>query len=275
MTTIHFAGINTRPLAAVAEGHAILMSYADVIRSPGWWQREMLPRLERGAYPSVILDSGAFTVISQGIRIDVHEYASFAREHGALFDIVANLDDIAGDCEQSRRNLDILRRARVPAIPVFHQDEDWAELHAMSDEPRIGVGFARKPGGRLKYPDAVNRAWLDVFFQQTEVPTHGFAMTRLGMTHGYPFATTDSTTWIQEANALMRRNPGGEPVRPHGLGGDLATHFEAFDRRACQALTLRSYTPQGQTWPALRRHVEDESRGQARTVLRRLVQEAA
>ena len=85
---IHFAGINTTPLASATEGRDILVSYADVIRQPGWWERELKPRLEAGRYRSVILDSGAFTVISQGIVIDVESYAAFAAEHQDLFDVV-------------------------------------------------------------------------------------------------------------------------------------------------------------------------------------------
>ena len=69
MSSSHFAGINRVEMAEAAIGHPILVSYADFQESPSIW--EMLrPRIERGDFTSVILDSGAFTELSQQALID-------------------------------------------------------------------------------------------------------------------------------------------------------------------------------------------------------------
>jgi len=281
-TTVHFAGVNTEALCAATEGRAILVSYADVLRRPGWWTRSLLPRLEAGAYSSVILDSGAFTVLSAGLRIDVSDYARFAAEYGHLFDQVVGLDDIAGELSTTWRNQAELEAAGVDAMPVFHQGEPWAVLdHYLARYGAVGVGFARKPGGRLAHSQADNHAFLVEVFARRDacgrsVRLHGFAMTRWAEA-GFAFDTTDSTTWIAEYRALSKIAPEGVTTveGDHGVAGELADVLAWYGRREMLELALDSYAPgdgpelsadeleEWGTW------IERDARGQARTVVRR------
>jgi hypothetical protein len=201
MTILYFAGLNTTPFAEALEGRYVLVSYADVIRRPGVWKNEILPRLQSHTHSGcdrcyrAILDSGAFTELSTpGFHVDVREYARFAYEHRRLFDTTVNLDDIRGNIRRSERNLRILRDHGVDALPVFHQGEPWRVLDRMiAKHGYIGVGFQRPIRGA--------RDFLVEFFERAgDVRVHGFGMTRWA--REFPFHSADSTTWIAEFRAL-------------------------------------------------------------------------
>ncbi len=281
---VHFAGINTRPLSAATLGRDILISYADVLRSAYWWT-EMKAALEAGRYRSVILDSGAFTVRSdEGFTVDIDRYVAFCVEHQHLFDTVVGLDDIGGDLAATWGNQAMLEAAGIDALPVYHQDEPWAVLEAYLDRyDRIGVGFARKPGGALAHPRRENAEFLREFFRRVRARegkwVHGFAMTDWA-NKGWPFNSVDSTTWIYEYRALRRQEPyEAEKARPtciHAVSGDLANLLDWYEDAELMEITLDSYDP-----PALRGEadaddvaeftawIEEDGRGQARTVFRR------
>ena len=284
MTRIHFAGVNTALLAAATEGRPVLVSYADILRRPGWWERELLPRLRRGAYPSVILDSGAFTVISTGLRIDAAEYARFAREYRDLFDAIVNLDDIAGDLATTWRNQATLESAGLDVMPVYHQGEPWAVLeHYLDRHEQIGVGLARNAGGRLAYGRAANAKFLREVFRRIRgraraVRVHGFGLTRWT---GFPFDTVDSTTWIAEYRGLRALEPYDDeksaPTTTHGVAGDLANVTDWYTDAQLLELSLDSYAPTRESAGEIDADrlaeftdwIENDARGQARTVFRR------
>lgn len=256
MTFRCFAGSNTPTLTEPLVGRPILVSYADVRGRRSWWNNTLRLLLEAKAFPFVVLDSGAFAVQSSGISIDVEAYAAFAAEFQGLFDVVVNLDSIAGDLEESRRNLATLRAAGVRAIPVFHEGEPVEELEAMLEESDfIGLGFARV-GPRLKNKAPERRRWLEETFERVgaRAKIHGFAMTRHA--DEFPFYSVDSTTWISEYRGLRDRAPGEPVTKTHGVGGELAT------------LAVGSYDePSG--WTKAAPEIERDSKGQARTALRR------
>ena len=270
MTHIHFAGLNTANLADDLEGHDVLISFADVMRRPGVWEREMLPRLRAGKYRRVILDSGAFTVISTpGFHVSVEAYGDFAVEHADLFDVVVNLDDIAGDLKTTQRNQRHLEALGLTVMPVFHQGEPWSVLARYCERyDEIGVGFARKPGGKLV---GGCREFLDAFFRRVPkgVQVHGFGMTKWAVSHGYPFHSVDSTTYIAEYRALVHAELGSDPKRREGTSNGLRKRLQKIGRDRVMKLVLRSYHQPKRRAFAASRYVERNSAGQARTVLRR------
>jgi hypothetical protein len=287
-TTTHFAGVNTARLAAATEGRPVLISFADIVRRPGVWANEILPRLRRRAWPSVILDSGAFTVISTPqFRIDAQAYAAFAAEHRDLFDVIVNLDDIAGNLATTHANQATLEAAGVSALPVFHQGEDWSVLEGyLADHDHVGVGFARKPGGRLAHTTTENEAFLVEFFERVgdRARVHGFAMTSW-VKKGFAFGTVDSTSWIAEYMAVRRLAPYDEDAgalktvvvpREIFVAGDLANMIQHHGPDELLSLVVDSYAPEGfdlglddDDLPGVVASIEDDSRGQARTVFRR------
>lgn len=259
MNGIHFAGLNTSRLAAALEGRQVLVSYADVVRRPGVWEREILPRLRAGVYSSVILDSGAFTELSDpSFHVSIEAYGAFALEHAELFDVIVNLDDIRGDLKRSQRNQAYLEGLGLDVLPVFHQSEPWSELERLVERyDYIGIGFQRPITGA--------RQWLDEVFSRVagRARIHGFGMVRWEVA-GYPFATTDSTTWIAEFRAL--RVDLDSRKSPHGLRGRLARWAASKPLERLVELVLDSY--QGPVaWAPVASN--GNAKGQALTVLRR------
>lgn len=218
MTILYFAGLNTAPFAQALEGRFVLVSYADVIRRPGVWKNEILPRLKGHTHSGcdrtyrAVLDSGAYTELSTpDFHVDIRKYARFAREHRKLFDVVVNLDDIRGNVRRSARNLRILQDHGLDALPVYHQGEPWRLLERMvAQHPYIGVGFQRPIRGA--------RDFLTEFFERAgDVRVHGFGMTRWASE--FPFYSADSTTWIAEFRALKTDTRGrlGRYLRQLGV----------------------------------------------------------
>lgn len=268
-TRPHYAGLNTAKFARALEGHAVLISYADVVRRPGVWANEILPRLEAGLYVEPILDSGAFTELTTpGFHVDVEAFAAFVREHGHLFDQIITLDDIQGDLATTWRNTQRLEELTGGRefIPVFHGREPFEVLHHYCQRfGRVALGFARDLGriakdqGEGHDPESWLRQALEIV-ESYGCHVHGLGMTRYALKLGHGrLDTTDSTTWIAEFCALR----SAKWVE----GGPALSLLEGLADAALAKLAILSLTGSGG---------DDEteelvvgSRGQARTSLRR------
>lgn len=269
-TRPHFAGLNTAFLAEVLVGHPVLISYADIIRRPGVWTKEILPRLERGDYVAPILDSGAFTELTTpGFTVSVEAYATFIADFGHLFDQVVTLDDIRGDLARTWKNTAELMKTGAEIIPVFHGREPFEVLEMYCRKfGRVGLGFARDRGRISKdQGHGMNpAAWLEKALDICEaagVEIHGFGMTRYALSLGHGrLTTTDSTTWIAEFCALQKTK--GD----HGVKGAAQALIDAMPRSAVALFTIASYAGAG-ACQAMDQLLAD-SWGQARTVFRRM-----
>ena len=275
MVRIYFAGLNTAKFAAVLEGQDVLVSYVDIVRRPGVWADEIKPRLERGVYRSVILDSGAFTELTEKARnakdiaegrkprhakpwhTDLVEYGRFCVEHGELFDEIVTLDDIEGDVELTRANTDYLEGLGVSVVPVFHQGEAWDVLEDyVARYDRVALGVQRVNGNPA--PGAF--AWTSEALERipSSVSVHGLGMTRFAKRLPR-MATTDSTTWIAEFRGVRKTEAGTHYCR-HPLVREL-------DDWGRLVLVVRSYSEPVR--PIVADVPDAVAKGQGRTVLYR------
>ncbi len=278
MTRVHFAGLNTSPIAALLEGHPVLVSYADIIRRPGVWAREILPRLEAGKYPAPILDSGAFTELRDPtFHVDIVEYSEFVLQYGSLFDQIITLDDIGGDLTRTWNNTAYLLDDVAgidgigTVIPVFHGREPFEVLeHYCQRFDRVALGFARDMGriskdqGNGLGEDAWLTRALDIC-ASAGVTVHGLGMTSYALKRGHDrLDTTDSTTWINEKCALSADS------KAHGTRGIARRLIDGLTKHQHGQLAIRSYTAIGNGQAPS--ELIDASWGQARTVFRRYSQ---
>lgn len=183
MTKAYFAGINTKRIAEAAEGHPVLVSFASMLDShKGVIEREVLPRLQAGVYDSSILDSGAFTELSERAKsakklaktldipvdeltadhwqiakadafkrfnVSIDAYIAFCLEYGSLFTSIVTLDDIQGDLAVTWNNTKAMLDAGLDPVVVFHGREPFDVLrHYVSKFKRVGLGFFREPSGK-------------------------------------------------------------------------------------------------------------------------------
>lgn len=209
--TTYLAGLNTRTLLEAAHGHHVLVSFADIKRRPFLWE-ELRKRLERGEFPGVILDSGAFTELSERkkgreFKVSVEEYGAFAAANARYFEWVTNLDDIEQDVERSNRNQAYLEGLGLQVVPVYHEGEAPEQLALVIEAARRNGGRlalgAQRPKGSLR-PTKV-REFLRAILPQIpgDLAVHGFGFVRYAA-EGFELDSADSTTWIAEACKVYR-----------------------------------------------------------------------
>lgn len=178
--------------------------------------------------PNIMLDSGAFSAWYHEKPIDIRDYIAFVQEHGERFYSIVCLDKIPGTkgvmarspaaieaaAKESHKNYEIMRKAGIESIPVFHMGEDFKWLYRMLDDgvPYIGIS------PYLKSKTNHITDWLDQVFSAISdekgrpvCKTHGFGVTGHEIVRSYPWFSIDSTSWALSAgygNVLMPRMMG-------------------------------------------------------------------
>lgn len=158
----------------------------------------------------MMLDSGAFSVMSSGATVDLGAYIEFAVAHQRGYDRIVNLDVINGNVtkrvDEGLRNLQRMRDAGLNPLPVFHQGEPWSVLTDLASCGHVGLGFQR--------PIKCAEEFLDGCFARlpSNVFVHGFAMANEKYVGVYPFASVDTATWVFELNAMLALSGQGSDV---------------------------------------------------------------
>ena len=177
---------------------------------------EKLTKYTDGWLPdNLLIDSGAFTVWSQGATIDIDAYITFCesvkragKEKGTKV-YFTNLDVLPGrwgfkptidQAEESAQkgwdNMEYMDSKGIDAIPVYHQHEDIKWLKKMMKHKEyIGIS----PANDL--PQARKNSWLAEAFSvvQDKRKTHGFAVTSYKTLLKFPFYSVDSSSWTNGA----------------------------------------------------------------------------
>lgn len=187
----------------------LLFSYA-FIKNPA----KLLNLLGEYRPKRIILDSGAFSVWSNGGQISLTDYGTFASQFRDILpkDIelnVVNLDvlpgqwgyvptkeEISTSAEQGWSNMEYLESKGLKVIHIFHQHEDFAILERLTQHSDyIGIS----PANDVSMEEKLE--WLNkVFFKiKSTVKTHGFAVTSEKQLYGYPFYSVDSSSWVVPA----------------------------------------------------------------------------
>lgn len=177
-----------------------------------------------------MLDSGAFSVWSQGKTIDLEAYIAFCKLNpevsyyvnldvipgkpgqkegrflaGGLLDHDDNLsEEIEKSCQQGWNNyqqmLEHLPFEKV--IPVFHQDDGfkWLKKYVDFGTPYIGISPANDRTTSLKQDSKAR--WMDelvpLLFHRDgrpKIKTHGFAVTSFALMKFWQWHSVDSASW--------------------------------------------------------------------------------
>lgn len=145
----------------------------------------------------VFLDSGAFSVSTQGHAVDVYEYGRWLQDHHQYFVTYANLDVIGHGKESSEgtwRNQRILEdEFGLSPLPVFHSGEDWKVLERYLE---AGYGYIGL-GGLVGSAKKNLLPWLVQCFQMAEGSAvfHGFGQTTGTVLFSFPWFSADSSSW--------------------------------------------------------------------------------
>lgn len=152
----------------------------------------------------IFLDSGAFSMFTQGIKVDLQEYADYIKRNQAWIGIASNLDVIgAGNEEGTYRNQKTLEDMGVKICPVHHarDDDKWLVKYMKEGYDYIFLG------GMVPESKPYLREWLDRIWGQyladadgwPRVKIHGFGLTDNELMWRYPWYSVDSTSWVMKS----------------------------------------------------------------------------
>lgn len=163
-------------------------------------QREVAGHIQRPW--RTFLDSGGFSAFTQGKSVDLSAYIKYCLDHFNSWDVIAALD-VIGDSDASWMNFRLMQKEGIDAIPTFHYGEPWAALDRMVDECNyIAIGGVAQLGGGSALSEWLDAVWANHLIDQDGLPlvdVHGFAITgKTGMLR-YPWASVDSSSWLQMA----------------------------------------------------------------------------
>jgi hypothetical protein len=161
-------------------------------------------------YRDWVLDSGAYSVMTKGIHISVHEYVDTCKRlldsPNPPTEIYAL--DVIDDWRQSLKNTEQMWKMGIEAIPCYHAGEPQEALVGMArDYPKIAIGgMARMGRGNARI------AWLEQCFARVwPKKVHAFALTTRRWLMAVPWHSADSSAWS---------------LRPKGFG-----FWNAFGRK--------------------------------------------
>lgn len=139
-----------------------------------------------------VLDSGAFTALSQGKPVDLTAFIEYARATQAADQRLRAVFalDVIGDPVATLRNTERMWDAGVQAIPCFHLGSDWRHLDELRRYPRIAIGGAarRHPGVKAQFA-------REVFRRVWPRRIHGFGFGSRRLVLGFPWHSVDASSW--------------------------------------------------------------------------------
>jgi len=166
-----------------------------------------------------MLDSGAYTAMSKGKKVDIDAYAEYVKQNSDIFDYAINLDSI-GNAKKSYENWVYLRKKGVNVIPVFHigTDERYLERYCKKTD-YIMLGAIASMASRLR-KISLDRIWKKYLLDSEGLPTHrvhGLGLTVNDIVLRYPWYSVDSARMALTAGNGMIFLPtisfqNGQPV---------------------------------------------------------------
>ena len=146
----------------------------------------------------VFLDSGAFSMFTQGITVDMDAYVAFIKRNLDIIDVASVLDGI-GDPALTFENQKKLEDKGVEILPCFHYGEPIEYLeYYLQNYKHITLG------GMVPIATPDLKKWLDFIWEHylTDssgwplIKVHGFGLTSISLMDRYPWFSVDSTSWV-------------------------------------------------------------------------------
>lgn len=199
-----FAGRGVATTSSIHFRVSQMVNYPWLLESFHYVNPAMIKEIRR-LQKKVFLDSGAFSMFTQGVQVDLKAYARFIYEHQDMIDVASNLDAIGAGNEQlsyeRQKQLESWLKPKGLIInPVHHaRDKDpWLQKYLDEGYDYIFLG------GMVPENTPYLKEWLDHVWHhyltdkdgKPKVKVHGFGLTTLSLMFRYPWYSVDSTSWV-------------------------------------------------------------------------------
>lgn len=183
---------------------------------------------------NIFIDSGAFSVHTKGIELDVDDYIEYINSIDKDIHIFAQVDKIPGEFGKQKTKEQILEapalswknylymkdrvNSRDKLLPIFHQGENFKWLrnileYTHDDGSHIAyIGISPANDKSAKEKEVFIRKCFDMIAKSSNptVKTHAFGMTSRWILEQYPFTSADSTSWLMTG-------ANGNIMTPYGI----------------------------------------------------------
>ena len=180
----------------------------------------LMKRFDAPTKGKLLIDSGAHSAHTKGIKLDLEEYIGFVNDHIEKTTLYVQVDKIPGVYLMPKTAKDFLEapelswenylymreKSKDPSklVPVFHQGEDLKWLENMcnytfsdgSHIPYIGLSPRGDVSLKAKYDFSAECFSVIQSSKNPTVKTHAFGATSLEMLERLPYTSADSTTWV-------------------------------------------------------------------------------
>lgn len=177
-----------------------MVTYPYVLESFHYMKSSMVKEI-RSDKQTIFLDSGAFSMFTQGVKVDLASYANYIKNHSDIIHVASNLDAIgAGNEQLSYDRQKQLEDMGVDIKPVHHvrDHDEWLVRYLEEGYDYIFLG------GMVPENTPTLMKWLDDMWSKyltnpdgtPKVKVHGFGLTTLSLMTRYPWYSVDSTSWV-------------------------------------------------------------------------------
>lgn len=191
----------------------------------------------------LFLDSGAFSAMTVGAKIDLSTYSLYCDIYGRQFEVIMSLD-VIGDADATWKNHSYMRKEGIKSLCTFHLDSDWKYLIQMleSGDDYIALAVKGKQGEKERV-----RIFLDECFELIQkynptVKTHGLGLTTPSIIRDYPLTSIDGTTWMTGASQygrIMYHNEGAIQWIRVSDQADLEANWHLIGDDICEGWDLK------------------------------------
>jgi len=188
-----FSGILKRSFTGVND-YNVLLSVLHFLKGDDDLSKKIEQFKARSNHASWSLDSGAFSVLNSGVKVDLIQYIEICRY---LLEIDETLEevfslDVIDDHKQSLKNVESMWNAGVPAIPTYHIGEPEKVLLDYCEEyPKVALGGIAVRKAKSIRLDFIKYCMKLVWPK----PIHLFGVVNKNVLLNVPIHSCDSWSW--------------------------------------------------------------------------------